>query len=1058
MKSNAHTLAAYLVLIAGILGGTGPQLEAAPPAAPTINEPQVNGLILNPADVHMETDPFSDPDGGDGHFCTDWEVSTVSPPEVVWQTLCIRGLEAVHSHLGDGTFVGSHTGRTEFFHDTDYLLRARHRDDSAPGGGEWSPWSERTFTTGPPTEIFPLELDDILSSPTPSWTDPFGQPIVLPPSADQPSLRVETVGGSTVLEIEGLDGLSNTIINPPILPDHEEVLLRISAGDLASGVVLPESDLAFTDHEGEDHVIYLPSMNVVVGTDTLLWVTDVGATYVAVSGQTQPDFSVLARGVPVPWQVHQPGFKVEVVASGFQLPVNIAFVPNPGPNPGDPLYYVTELYGSVKVVTRNGSVSDYATNLLNFSPTGAFPGSGEQGLTGIVVEPTTGDVFVSLLYDAGGPHYPKVDRFTSLDGGLTAATQTTLLDMVGESQGQSHQISNLTLGPDGKLYVHMGDGFNASTAQDLGSFRGKILRLELDGSAPLDNPFYNAANGINSRDYVYSYGLRNPFGGAWRDADGVHYQVENGPSVDRFSKALAGQNYLWDGSNGSMTNFAIFNWNPSVGPTNIAFIQPSAFSGSLFPAAKMDHAFIADSGPTWGTGPQSNGKRIREYELDASGNLVSGPDNFVSYVGTGKATVVALAAGPDGLYFSDFYRDQGYTSPIDTGANILRIKFVGAADFSADVVDGLAPLAVQFSDASTVPSPVAWDWDFGDGTTSTGPNPSHVYTQDGVYSVRLSVTGANGVVSEEKPGFIRVGDFPSVGLIGVTLPPTLSDDALADHLRDRGIDVVVYDDEPFNRPSASVLAATHDLVIASSTISSANVAGEFRDEAVPLITWESALLRVDREPLAENGLVFFSATTIDVINNNHPITQNLALGLHDVFSSPAAMSAGLPALGAGSTVLATRAGAPTEATILVAEAGATLLGGHQAPARRVSLFLEDSSWLSTTPTGRDLVDRAVDWALGSLGNDADFIRGDCNGDSNQDISDPIFLLDAFFGSGAMASCLDACDSNDDGSVNIADAVASLGALFGGTGPLPDPQSCGSDSTADSLDCGSSSCP
>ncbi len=71
----------------------------------------------------------------------------------------------------------------------------------------------------------------------------------------------------------------------------------------------------------------------------------------------------------------------------FSLPVNIAFVLEPGPNPDDPLFYVTELYGTIKVVANDGTVSDYATGLLNFNPTGNFPGSGEQGLTGIVVEP-----------------------------------------------------------------------------------------------------------------------------------------------------------------------------------------------------------------------------------------------------------------------------------------------------------------------------------------------------------------------------------------------------------------------------------------------------------------------------------------------------------------------------------------------------------------------------------------------------------------------------------------------------------------------------------------------
>ncbi len=395
-------------------------------------------------------------------------------------------------------------------------------------------------------------------------------------------------------------------------------------------------------------------------------------------------------GLALPWAVRQAGFQVEIVATGFQLPVNIAFVPDAGGQNGvardpakrqeDPFFYVAELYGTIKVVTRDGTVSDYATGLLNFDPTGQFPGSGEQGLAGIVVEPQTGDVLASVLYDSDtnpGTHYPKVVLLASDDGGLTAATQTTILDMVGEAQGHSHQISNLTIGPDGKLYVHMGDGDNTASAQNLDSFRGKILRMNLDGSPTVDNPFYDAGDGISARDYVYAYGVRNPFGGAWRAADGFHYEVENGPSVDRFAKIVEGRNYLWDGSDASMSNYAIYNWAPAVAPVNIAFVQAETFGGSEFPADKMDRAFVSESGPTYAIGPQSRGKRVSEFVVDAQGDLVSGPTPLIEYIGTGKATVVALTAGPDGLYFSDFYKDRDYTSPTDPGANVLRVKYVG---------------------------------------------------------------------------------------------------------------------------------------------------------------------------------------------------------------------------------------------------------------------------------------------------------------------------------------------------------------------------------------------
>jgi hypothetical protein len=123
-----------------------------------------------------------------------------------------------------------------------------------------------------------------------------------------------------------------------------------------------------------------------------------------------------------------------------------------------------------------------------------------------------------------------------------------------------------------------------------------------------------------------------------------------------------------------MRNHALYNWDPSTGPVNLAFVQPETFGGSGFPAAKMGHAFVTESGPTYAEGQQDKGKRITEFVLDAAGNRLQGPTPFVEYVGDGRATVVGLAAGPDGLYFTDLYRDLGATGPTQTGARVLRVS------------------------------------------------------------------------------------------------------------------------------------------------------------------------------------------------------------------------------------------------------------------------------------------------------------------------------------------------------------------------------------------------
>lgn len=661
----------------GASGGTGGVVNK-----PIITEPKEDGQIVHPADVHMETADFSSSDPALTHECSDWEIRTVTPDEVVWETICIGGAEKIHTHLGDGTFKNSHEGRQLLFFDTDYILRVRHRSDSGDPATEWSDWTERRFRTGSATEILALELDDIIDEPTPEWVDSFGEDIIFPGSDNPPSLSIVTIQGELILRFSGLDGFSNMVTNFPEIEEHLPVRVILDGGDTVEELVLPESSVSFTDGEGIERNIYLPAVSLPPNGEEQWWVSVAGSTYEAGAEQTEPDFSVLARGSPVPWSVIQPGFRVELAATGFQLPVNIAFLPNPGNEPDDPLFYVTELYGSIKVVSNDGTVSDFATDLLNFNPTGNFPGSGEQGLTGIVVDPATGDVYASMLYsidplNEGALHYPKVMRYQSEDGGRTASTEIEVIDFFPEPQGPSHQISNLTIGPDGKLYVHMGDGLNASTARNPDSFRGKILRMNPDGSAPEDNPFFDAGDGISATDYIYALGFRNPFGGAWSPVDGFLYEVENGPSTDRLARVAPGEDYGWQGSNDDMLISAIYNWTPSVAPVNMTFIRQDLFDGSGFPDDKINHAFVSESGPTFASGPQENGKRISEFVLDAGGSLISGPLPIIEYDGSGKATVAGIEAGPDGIYFSGLYKDLDIITAIDPGAGIYKIVFIG---------------------------------------------------------------------------------------------------------------------------------------------------------------------------------------------------------------------------------------------------------------------------------------------------------------------------------------------------------------------------------------------
>ena len=409
-------------------------------------------------------------------------------------------------------------------------------------------------------------------------------------------------------------------------------------------------------------------------------------------------FRTLPDLPPVPgegdWITLSDDYVVEVVADDLWLPSTLAFVPEPTGVASDPLYYVVELHSGIKVVTHDGTVSDFKTDLLNYTPPTSFPGNGEQGLGHVVVDPATGDLIVGRLVhdDNVGRTYPEIIRIESLDGGLRGGEITTLLSMPQEWQSQAHHIGNMAVGPDGKLWVGNGDGFGGHNGTSLNpdSYRGKILRLNLDGTPAADNPWYDATDGINARDYSWNRGVRNPWGGTFRPANDAYYFSDTGPQVDRLARATRGTHFQYDGTNASMRNGAIYNWEDGPAPASLVWLDRQVFNGSGFPEEMMDTAFAATTGGTYSKGPSSRGKRIEILPVSLNDAYLGEPSplDLVKYNGTGRATVVGLAAGPDGLYFTDLYRDDSDTAA-DVGGRVLRVRYVGDADQAPDAPTSL---------------------------------------------------------------------------------------------------------------------------------------------------------------------------------------------------------------------------------------------------------------------------------------------------------------------------------------------------------------------------------
>jgi PKD repeat protein len=294
--------------------------------------------------------------------------------------------------------------------------------------------------------------------------------------------------------------------------------------------------------------------------------------------------------------------------------------------------------------------------------------------------------------------------------------------------------------------------------------------------------------------------------------------------------------------------------------------------------------------------------------------------------------------------------------------------FPQTIQFSADQTTGTAPRTVQFTDESTASGITAWLWDFGDGQTSTTSDPQHTYAAEGIYTVKLTITAGGLDEMLEKQDYIRVGDFPKVGFIGGQMPPTLSDSYVIAHLQAQGLQVTSYDDEPANRPTASQIAAEHDMVIGSSTILSANVAGEFRNESVPFLFWESSLAwntPQPREAIAEGPTAVNGHTKINVIDNSHPVMNGIPLGLVTVTTGGENFSYCTGSVAPGARVLATAEVLPSQKTMIVVEPGDTLLDGGVAAGKRAILFLYDTTWTLTNSTGKKIFDNTVQWMLGT---------------------------------------------------------------------------------------------
>ncbi len=181
-------------------------------------------------------------------------------------------------------------------------------------------------------------------------------------------------------------------------------------------------------------------------------------------------------------------FQNEVLASALNFPTSMTFLP-------DGRMLVTELPGKVQVLSPPYT-SVRATPFLQLTNVGNDGYAAvQQGIFSIALDPAFAvNRYVYLFYTMRSPNRDRLSRFT-VDQTLSAIDPATefVLYQDPSNADTEHHGGAIVFGNDGKLYFTTGDHFQGTPSQDLTSPRGKIHRINKDGTVPTDNPFYDGS-------------------------------------------------------------------------------------------------------------------------------------------------------------------------------------------------------------------------------------------------------------------------------------------------------------------------------------------------------------------------------------------------------------------------------------------------------------------------------------------------------------------------------------------------------------------------------------